>query len=198
LKRTYHFLLFIVFCLLALLPACGQAQQDPSSSGNAGLNPESNSASAVNTIIPITRDPITLTNNYGGMTGIIQNINGPIPPGTRVYFAEHTRHPDGWGVYALNTAVTKYVLIDPEGVFQAPDLEPGEYVLVVGIEPETSYIISDEGGEAKIYTVQAGDVLDIGTETVSLQAYDPNASDDYFVPDPGAYPGPNDTPTAYP
>lgn len=195
-KLSYRFNHFLVFCLLlASLAACGQAQQNPTPLGGEGLNPDQNAESA-NEALAITRDPIQLTGGNGGMTGMIQNSNGALQPGTRVYFAEHTRHPDGWGVFALDTGVTKYVLIDPEGVFQADDLPPGEYVLVVGIEPESSYIISDNAGEARIYTVQAGEVLDIGLEVVTLAAYDPDAP--VALPPAQSYPGPNDTPTPYP
>lgn len=190
---SYRFNRFLVFCvLLTSLAACGQAQQNPTPLSGDGLNPNQNAEGA----LAITRDPIQLTGGNGGMTGIIQNSDGALEPGTRVYFAEHRRHPDGWGVFALDTAVTKYVLIDPEGVFQADDLPPGEYVLVVGIEPETSHIISDNAGEARIYTVQAGEVLDIGLEVVTLAAYDPDAP--VVLPPTRPYPGPNDTPTPYP
>ena len=195
-KLSNSLIQFLVFCvLLTSLAARTQDQQNPTPLGGDGLNPSQNAESGSGSQA-INRDPIVITGNNGGMTGIIQNSNGAFQPGTRVYFAEHSRHPDGWGVFALDTAVTKYVLIDPEGVFQAPDLPPGEYVLVVGIEPENSYIISDGAGEAKIYTVQAGEILDIGLEEVTLAAYNPDAP--VALPPAQLYPGPNDTPTPYP
>lgn len=66
------------------------------------------------------------------------------------------------GAYILDTAFSPGAISDENGYFVFSNIEPMEYVLVLG-NPEKVYeIITDESGKAKVWETEANQVLDIG------------------------------------
>jgi hypothetical protein len=66
------------------------------------------------------------------------------------------------GAYILDTAFSPGAISDENGYFIFSNIEPMEYVLVLG-NPEKVYeIITDESGKAKVWETEANQVLDIG------------------------------------
>lgn len=66
------------------------------------------------------------------------------------------------GAYILDTAFSPGAISDENGYFIFSDIEPMEYVLVLG-NPEKVYeIITDESGKAKVWGTEMNQVLDIG------------------------------------
>ncbi|MCB9004166.1 MAG: hypothetical protein H6664_07305, partial [Ardenticatenaceae bacterium] len=161
--------------------ACGSANQPDQSSPQTTQGP-----------LPDTLPtPQTLETGKSGIRGVVHNTDGAIPPGTVVYFTEVTRHPEGWAIYVLDTASTHYVPVDESGFFEGTNLESGEYVLIIGIDPENAKAILREDGQARVYEVLPDQMLDIGTENMTI-TYFP------FTPEPlQAYPAP-DSGEAYP
>lgn len=192
-NKKFFRIYFILFGLLVgslLLVACN----------NLGENKDGRSINLVNDG-PVSEGlegssneaptPITISPGLGGITGVISNQSGSIPDYTRVYLAEFIPSEEGWGVYILDTGTAISTLVDESGFFQIPDIVPGEYVLVVGAQPERSAIIQDAEGEARVFTISPDEILDIGQHELELQSIP-------VVPENLPYPGPISTLTPYP
>jgi len=68
----------------------------------------------------------------------------------------------------LDTSSSPGAKTDQDGHFCTSDINPGEYVLVIG-SPELSYeIYSEDGISAVVYKAQAGETLDIGVVETNL------------------------------
>jgi hypothetical protein len=113
---------------------------------------------------------------------------------TIVRLADVARGAEGrGGAFVLDLARSPGTFTDQNGYFNIQNVKPGEYVIVVGdVEITGVYeIIKEENGSAKIWTLPADQVTDIGILTVSIVPPTP-------VPTriPGQYPAP--TPYPYP
>lgn len=71
------------------------------------------------------------------------------------------------GVFAFdtNTGISTEVVSNK---FQIPNIDPGFYVLLIGESIEKSVVIPREDGQAQVFEVQAGQILDIGEQTIFL------------------------------
>jgi hypothetical protein len=68
----------------------------------------------------------------------------------------------------LDAAHSPAVYADGEGVFVIANVEPNEYVIVIG-DPEGAYeVFPDDSGRARVWKPQSGEVLDVGQLNVSL------------------------------
>jgi hypothetical protein len=73
------------------------------------------------------------------------------------------------GVFYLDPADFVAVPIEASGAFRVLDLEPGDYVLVIGVTPENATPIMEDTDQARVISVQAGQEVDLGTQTIDLQ-----------------------------
>jgi hypothetical protein len=88
-------------------------------------------------------------------------------PKAPVWLAEVYRQ-GGDGVYVLDHAFSPAVYADENGVFTISNVDPKDYVIVIG-DPEGLYeVIPDDSGKARVWTLDAGKVLDVGQLSVSL------------------------------
>jgi hypothetical protein len=186
LKNRRYFVFLFVLLLIVPLAACGPAEGGTPSGWNGSMGEQPAAPDTLPT-------PQTLEAGMGGIRGVIENLNWAIPPGSRVYFTVVSRHPtEGWAVFMLDTATTRTAVINEFGFFEGVNLEPGEYVLVVGVDPENASAILREDGQARVYEVVGDEMLDIGTEEIAIA---------YFVntpAPPAAYPAPQTGEDAYP
>ena len=139
-----------IFLLLALLVSCRGNGNTPGA------------ADGKNTPVPQPAD------QKGTVTGnvISTTTNKPYPKAP-VWLAEVYRQ-DGKGVYVLDHAFSPAVYADDRGVFVIANVDPKEYVIVVG-NPDGEYVvIPDDSGKARVWNVEAGKILDVGTLDVSL------------------------------
>ncbi len=100
---------------------------------------------------------------------ITTKTNGPLK-NTVVRLAEV--HRDGEdGAFLLDTAFSPGDITNDEGQFTFANIEPGEYVLVVGnVEFYDGYVIIPEtSGRPKVYNFPAGQLTDLGSLTVDLE-----------------------------
>lgn len=72
------------------------------------------------------------------------------------------------GVFALEGATAPSAVTSPDGTFVFEDLQPGDYVIVVGDVMGEHVIISGPNGKAKIYTTVGGQALNVGVLEVEL------------------------------
>ncbi|MFV2044192.1 MAG: hypothetical protein ACC700_13295 [Anaerolineales bacterium] len=73
------------------------------------------------------------------------------------------------GAFVLDGASAPSAKTVEDGVFTFNDIEPGDYVIVVGDVMGLNVIISEPSGAAKVYSTTMGQVLDVGLLEVSLE-----------------------------
>ena len=72
------------------------------------------------------------------------------------------------GTFVLSGASSPGDITDELGVFVIDELDPADYVIVVGDVIGYNEIISESDGSAKIYTIVAGEALEIESLRVNL------------------------------
>jgi hypothetical protein len=73
------------------------------------------------------------------------------------------------GAFALEAARSPSTFTDADGVFFFSDLEPADYVIVVGELQGDHVIISEPTGKARIFTAESDKIVDVGKLTVDLE-----------------------------
>jgi len=104
------------------------------------------------------------------VTGQVFSLKTDAPLGnTVVRLAEVHREGDR-GAYLLDTAFSPGDITDEQGYFIFENVEPGEYVLVVGnVEVYKGYvIIPEDTGKPRVYEFEADKIQDVGELTVDL------------------------------
>lgn len=145
-KPLIVILSFILF--LVVLPGC-QGSKNKTSAEKATPIPKPDSEKA------------TVTGKV-----ISTPLNQPYP-NVPVFLAEVFRQGE-YGAYVLNFTFSPSTFADAQGVFVLPNIDPKEYVIVVG-NPEGNYeIIPDDAGKARTWKLEAGKILDVGQLYVSL------------------------------
>lgn len=112
----------------------------------------------------------TLSAEMGGVTGkVVSSVTNQPLGETVVRLAEVVRQ-EGQAAFVLDTAFSPGVVTDAEGNFNLINIPAMEYVIVVGnVEIYQGYeILQDASGQALTYTVNAGEVLDVGELRVGL------------------------------
>lgn len=83
--------------------------------------------------------------------------------------ADNDASEKGDGVFVIEGGSSPGALTDASGVFVIRDLVPGDYVMAVGdLIGQHEFIIDENGEDAKVFSVEAGSVLNVGTIQVSL------------------------------
>jgi hypothetical protein len=73
------------------------------------------------------------------------------------------------GAFVLEGASSPSAITNQKGEFVFENIDPADYVIVVGEAEGDNEIIAKPNGEAKIYTVEPDIALDVGTLTVKLR-----------------------------
>lgn len=104
------------------------------------------------------------------LVGQVFSIYTKMPlPNTIVRLAKvfwNEDHSDG--TYILEGATSPGYITDEFGVFLFEDLEPADYVVVIGDIVGYHVIIKEPDGKAKVYTLKPGEVLNLGVIDVEL------------------------------
>ena len=75
---------------------------------------------------------------------------------------------DDRGAFALDDAFSPGDLTDPQGWFNIENIEPREYVIIVGEAIGAYEIIQDKGGQARVWDAAPDQILDVGVLEVDL------------------------------
>lgn len=67
------------------------------------------------------------------------------------------------GIFVLDTANSPGALTRADGSFAFANIEPGDYVIIVGDVIGVHTVISEPDGRARIYTAEPDRILDVGT-----------------------------------
>jgi len=146
-NRKPIFLSGFILCL-ALLTAChGSKGKTNLNKGTPVPSPDAEKTTVIGSVFSTT-------------------TNKPYP-GASVWLAEVYRQ-GGEGAYVLDSVASPGVYADEEGVFVIANVDPKEYVIVIG-NPEGAYeVIPDDKGRARVWQTEAGKILDVGQLKVKL------------------------------
>ena len=149
--------------------------------------------SAINPVVLVTPTPLPQPESgKASVTGQIMHEEGYAMANTIVRLADVARGAEGrGGAFILDIARSPGTFTDKYGYFNVQNVKAGEYVIVVGdVEITGVYqIISQENGNAKIWTLPADQVTDVGIIKVNIVPP---------TPIPTSTPGPYPAPTSYP
>ena len=167
-----------VFLLIFMVLITGCSKSTPSA-----INPE-----VVSTATP----PPPPEFGMATIIGQVMHQDGNAMSNTIVRLADVARGAEGkGGAYILDIARSPGTITDENGRFIIQNVKAGEYVLVVGdIELTGIYeIIKESDGQAKVWTLPADQVTDVGVLVVNIVLP---------TPIPTGTPGPYPEPTPYP
>lgn len=116
---------------------------------------------------------ITLTPTKAALTGhVITTYDGKTQPlaNSVVRLAKVFWNADkSDGAFVVEGGSSPSAITNQNGDFAFTNIDPADYVVVVGDLEGENEIIPDTNGKAKIYTIEADKILDIGTLQVKLQ-----------------------------
>jgi hypothetical protein len=98
----------------------------------------------------------------------VLTLNGQaVIPDVQLYLATVTWNSDRTsGIFALEVNRAPTTRSQADGGFVFVDVQPGEYVLVVGPESSRQAILSTPDGQAKTFEITANQVTDLGDARV--------------------------------
>ncbi len=108
--------------------------------------------------------------NLTTVTGYVffKNSNTPLV-NVPVILSQIYRNEQDDGVFVYDTATSPYALTDINGRFIFSDVEPTEFIILVGnVEVNNYEIVKEPNGEAKFLNLLPGKILDLGVIKVDL------------------------------
>jgi hypothetical protein len=120
--------------------------------------------------LPSLELPLQLDVSESGATvgGVIVNRNTQQAPlESLVYLGRLQFAESGLPVVSLNRQDAPVIILPRNGGFIFENLAPGSYAPIV-FTPEYSVLIEDENGNNVTFTVDDGDVIDLGTMVVDI------------------------------
>jgi hypothetical protein len=162
------------FCLVLLLLLANSLVGCTSVPPRTFDSPVPAATDAVAPEVPSQSSPaatLATSADKGAIVGTVSNRTGALPADTKVFVARFIwNDAKTVGVFYLDTGSVLSVPIEASGAFQVPDLEPGDYVLVIGVTPENAMPIMGNDNQARVIAVQAGQSVDLGEQTMDLQS----------------------------
>lgn len=168
----------ILLLISLLLPTCATKTIIPSESTIAPEPTEVTPTESATLIPPATvmpeeyatPVPPKLEPGKGAIIGTILKEDGTYPAkDVRVFLAPFFWNEEKTeGVFVLDPARATSVPISDQGAFQLFNIEPGNYVLVVGVTPEAAVAILGDRGQARVIEVKPGEIVNIGEQHVNL------------------------------
>jgi hypothetical protein len=187
-SQPSHWLFWLLLILGSLtLGACQGSVSLPS------LNP--NPAPTFDSSQVVFPTVVAPPEGRSGLTGYVigRDTNQPVQ-GVAVQLAEVFRDENNDGIYVLDYAQSPYTETNELGWFSFTDLNPTEYVLVVGwVESNDYYIVQDENGLPLVWQTTANNVTDVGQVVTNPIQYLVRQESLTAEP-PEAYPAPTNYP----
>ena len=154
----FNILVTVSIILIISLVSCSNAQQE--STGT--LENIQNTAPTISVSPDLASVKGTIVTKYSGE---------PKPMGnTIIRLAQvFNRSEDDEGTFILDGANSPGAISEQDGTFVVLDIEPGDYVLVVGDVMQDHEIVLEPDGKAKVFTAEQGKVSDFGVIEVFLK-----------------------------
>lgn len=118
-------------------------------------------------------DEITLTPSKSAVVGQVNTTySGQPTPMVRVSvrLAKVFWNEDkSDGAFVLEGSTSPGSYTDERGVFTITNIDPGDYVIVVGEVIGDNEIIAETTGKARIFSAKEGEIIDAGTLVVKLR-----------------------------
>jgi len=92
---------------------------------------------------------------------------------TIVRLAEVVRTEEGEDVFVLDQAFSPGAKTDETGIFVFEDVDPMEYVIVVGDVTGIYEVIPGDDGKPKVFNATPDEILDVGSLLVRLEPTQP-------------------------
>ena len=187
--RKYLILLFLI--LFIVLSACSADVPDTGSVNGNGAED-----------VPAATMPpldLSVSDSAAGLTGRVVSSVTEEPLGDmEVWLAAVVWNEDrSGGAYYIDGSASPTTRTRADGRFLFNDLEPQDYVIVIGDLYGQNVVMSNNDGSARIYPAQLGSVEDAGTLRVDLEP-PPTLTPFDPYPEPGEEPPVEDAPEAYP
>jgi hypothetical protein len=105
------------------------------------------------------------------VTGQVLSIKTNTPMANTVVRLAGVHREGDQGAYLLDTAFSPGDITDEQGYFVFENIDPGEYVMVVGnVEAYNEYVIIPEpSGKPLVYNFEANKIEDVGELIVNLE-----------------------------
>lgn len=157
-------LLLAAYALLGCTAVPPKSFDSPLPAVTGAVAPEASSSQ------PSTQPALPASADKGAIVGTVRNRVGDLPADTKVFVARFAwNDAKTVGIFYLDPADALSAPIEASGAFLVPDLEPGDYVLVIGVTPENATPIMDDNNQARVIPVQAGQAVDLGTQIIDLR-----------------------------
>jgi len=101
------------------------------------------------------------------VTGKVISTITKKPLKTTVWLAEVYRH-DNEAIYLFDSVNTINVFSDQNGLFVISNVDPKEYVIIVGNPEGKDEVIEDQAGNPKVWKIPAGQIFNTGELKVGL------------------------------
>jgi hypothetical protein len=177
----YMTVLFILFSLLFLSVACTEVEDaTPAPSTQVPVEAVEEGypgSEASDRAAPLTATPPppvvvpTAAPDSGVITGrvLVEGTGEPVTA-TPVWLAWiywfDDAHSDG--TFNLDPSVAPNTMTDSEGRFAIGSIEPRDYAVIVGQPMGVNYILTETDGDARVFTITAGQVVEAGDLQVHL------------------------------
>jgi hypothetical protein len=153
------FLIMVVFTL-AIISAC--STQNVTIEKDLSLTP----TIATGLALP-TQYPSPMNGKTSVVGQVISSRTGNPLANTPIRLAEVYRQGDVGG-YVLDGAHSPGAMSEGQGFFYFKDINPGEYVVVVGDAMDVYKVITDASDKARIYKAEANKILNLDVLKVDL------------------------------
>jgi hypothetical protein len=161
--------IFVLALVLAvvLLPGCGPEQQPTPFLSLVPQPAPFDSVLSDATPMPHATLPVPVPGQAAVEGQIRDSRTQQAPLEGVVYLGQVLSLDNGKPVVRLDREVDPFAVPDSSGRFVFPEVEPGEYGLIL-YTPEATFLVDREDGSSMLFVVEPGKVLDIGIIEVPM------------------------------
>ncbi|MGB9872776.1 MAG: hypothetical protein ACPLYD_14115 [Anaerolineae bacterium] len=160
-RPSEKYIVWLLVSVILLVNACQASHQELETGRNSPL------ATPGRLISPLSPSvDITGTGLIGQLVSASERapLSNTVVRLARVFWNEERTD----GVYVLEGARSPSCMTDDNGFFVFSDIDPADYVMIVGDVYGDYVVISNPDGTPKIFTVQEGTTTDVGQVQVLL------------------------------
>ncbi len=184
-KLRFSFPVYLILIVVSLLASCQNGSDSANNNdGSGSAYPAGYPAPTLeNAGYPVPQALPTLSTDVeveavapqpdkSTVTGLVNSQSSKMPlMNVPVSLAEVFREGES-AAYVLDGAQSPLAYTDKNGRFAFNDILPGEFVVVIGsVEVNDYMILTEPSGEPKVWAATPGNILEIETQFVDLDAW---------------------------